>query len=91
MFFRNIFSFQGRHDVCEHAYRNTRAELLARYDELAPVLARHGITLRKDLLEEPGRNLWQHIGLPRSTTKSSPAVLRDLDSLLSRLEEAVGA
>lgn len=90
MFFRNIFSFRGRHDVCEHAYRNTRAELLARYDELGPLLARHGITLRKDVLEETDRKLWDHIGLPKSTTRTSPEVLKDLDSLLSRLEEAVG-
>lgn len=91
MFFRNIFSFRGRHDVCEHAYRNTRAELLARHDELAPLLERHGITLRRDLLEDQDRRLWDHIGLPKTTSKSSPAVIRDLDTLLSRLEETVGA
>ncbi len=91
MFFRNIFSFRSRQEVCEHAYRKTRAELLARFDELAPVLERHGITLRKDLLADRDRSLFDHIGLPKSTTHSSPGVLKDLDSLLSRLEEAVGA
>src|SRR4029078_9664826 len=37
MFFTNIFGFTERRAVCEHAYQATRKNLLARYDELAPV------------------------------------------------------
>lgn len=89
MFFRNIFSFRGRQEVCEHAYQKTRAELLARYDELTPVLARHGIRLRREILQETDRQLWDHVGLPKTSSKTSPAVIKDLDSALAQLEELV--
>jgi len=58
MFFTNIFSFSQRRAVCEHAYRRTRRNLLARREELEPVLARHGLSLRLDVLEDRSRNLW---------------------------------
>jgi len=62
MFFTNIFSFSTRRDVCEHAYDRTRANLYSRRHEIAPILARHGVTLRVDLLEEE-RDLWASVGL----------------------------
>ena len=37
--------------------------LLARYDELAPKMARHGITLRRDVREQ-SRKLWDGVALP---------------------------
>ena len=89
MFFRNIFSFQSRQEVCEHAYRNTRQELLTRYDELEPLLARHGITLNREILEEEDRRLWDHVGLEARLKESSPPVVRSLDSALSQLEGLV--
>lgn len=58
MFFTNIFSFSQRRAVCEHAYRRTRRNLLARREELEPVLARHGLRLRVEVLEDRSRNLW---------------------------------
>jgi predicted acylesterase/phospholipase RssA len=69
MFFTNIFGFSERRAVCEHAYLSTRRYLLARHEELAPVFARHGIVLRRDVLEEE-RHLWDMVGLP---TTSPPA------------------
>ena len=58
MFFTNIFSFSQRRAVCEHAYRRTRRNLLARREELEPTLERHGLRLRIDVLEDRSRNLW---------------------------------
>ena len=52
MFFSNIFSFSERSAVCSHAYESTRRDLLKRYDLLAPIVARHGLTLRRDILED---------------------------------------
>ncbi|MFL6258149.1 MAG: patatin-like phospholipase family protein [Thermoanaerobaculia bacterium] len=87
MFFTNIFSFSERRAVCEHSYNAVRRDLLARYDELAPVFARHGLTLRKDVLEEK-RSLW--IGVFRERREralsSSNPVARRLDDALGRLE-----
>lgn len=52
MFFTNIFSFSQRRAVCEHAYRRTRRNLLARRDELEPILERHGLRLDVEALED---------------------------------------
>lgn len=49
----NTFSYRQRRELAEHAYQQTRALLLARRETLAPTLARHGITLREDLLRAP--------------------------------------
>lgn len=105
MAFTNIFGFSERRAVCEHAYQSTRRWLLANYDQLSPVLARHGVTLLRDALEEE-RDLWQQVGLPRAEHKraappapsppapsrvapSPPAVVHRLDDALTRLERLV--
>ncbi|MCP5425907.1 MAG: patatin-like phospholipase family protein [Gammaproteobacteria bacterium] len=56
MFFANVFSFSNRYWVCEHAYQTIRSDLLERYEDLEPILARHGITLRMDILEDKNRH-----------------------------------
>ena len=90
MFFSNIFSFASRRSVCEHAYQETRRELLRRADEIEPVLARHGITLRREVLEEE-RDLWRGVGLPPGADRRhGNRTLRRLDHLLDRLEAATG-
>ena len=66
MFFSNILSLGDRHRVCELAYAATRADLLRRADELGPLLARFGITLRRDILEDETRTLWGSLGKPES-------------------------
>jgi predicted acylesterase/phospholipase RssA len=88
MFFTNIFGLSERRAVCEYAYEATRRDLLARYDELAPIFARHGVTLRRDVLEET-RNLWEQVKLDRQRHRlaSSPIpTVRLLDDALNRLE-----
>jgi predicted acylesterase/phospholipase RssA len=67
MFFSNILSLGDRHRVCDLAYRATRADLLRRADELEPLFARFGITLRRDILEDEARTLWASLGKPEST------------------------
>lgn len=57
IFFTNVFSYASRQRVCEHAYMRTRRDLAARAAALAPVLARHGITVRHDLLSDHRRKL----------------------------------
>ncbi len=87
MFFTNIFGFSDRQAVCEHAYQATRLELLSRYDSLAPVLARHGLKLRKDILEDKSRKLWKGLGVRSLTRKPKPRV-NDLETI-SRLDRAL--
>jgi len=57
VFFSNVFSFQARRMVCEHAYQMTRRDLLNRYDELQERLARFGIRIRRDILEDEQRTI----------------------------------
>ena len=58
VFFTNVFSYSNRRRVCEHAYQTTRKDLLDRKDELIPILKRHGINLRTDVLEDKSRHYW---------------------------------
>jgi predicted acylesterase/phospholipase RssA len=87
MFFTNIFSFSARKDTCEHAYLSTLANLRSRADELEPILERHGIRLRREVLEDPQPSLWDNVGLPVRGRRS--AMMASLDRTLSRLERAV--
>jgi NTE family protein len=93
MFFTNIFGFAERRAVCEYAYQATRRDLLARFDELAPIFARHGVTLRRDVLEAK-RDLWEQVQLDRDRVKvaTSPnPTVRRLDDALNRLERLLAA
>lgn len=73
MFFTNVFSIHERVTVCEHAYRQTREDLRARRAELEPLLQRHGITLRHDVLDDETREIWDHVGLPPGTRPGATA------------------
>jgi predicted acylesterase/phospholipase RssA len=90
MFFTNIFSFSARRAVCSHAYDRTRADLLARFDDLAPIFARHGLTLRRDVLEDEARELWTGVGIddeaPAPRRGDDLATLDRLSAALDRLE-----
>jgi len=50
MFYTNVFSYSSRNELVEHAYRITRAELLARADELESFLEPFGLNLNRQLL-----------------------------------------
>lgn len=83
MFFTNIFSYAGRRRLCEHAYRRTRAEILARRHELAPMLAHHGIGLNLRVLQDEDLHLVRPSVRSRSmrTTAALDAVARLADGL----------
>lgn len=84
MFFTNIFSYGSRRRLCEHAYQKTRADLLARSHTLAPLLAKHGIGLRLDVLHDKQRTLVSGKPLHR---RSAPPVVRELEEALGGLAE----
>lgn len=86
MFFNNTLSFASRRAICEHAYQVTRRDLLTRYDDLAPLFARHGLRLRRDLLTDTTRDLWVSVGL----VEDRPTHVADnLDRALADLEAFV--
>ena len=97
LFFSNIFSFQNRHDVCEHAYQATRRHLLQRAGEIAPVLDRNGLTLRTDVLmdesrsvfdPEPGEVSSNGTGSPKEVFQETDRVLDRLDAMIDQIQAA---
>jgi predicted acylesterase/phospholipase RssA len=93
MFFTNIFSFSSRKKVAEAAYRATRRDLLRRYDELAPVFHRYGIRLRREVLVDDTRDLWEGVGLEGGSRRDRIAgdlpMTKALARALSSLEQWV--
>lgn len=91
MFYTNVFSYADRRRLSEHAYQKTRADLRRRYDELAPILARHGIRIDAAVLNDKSRTL-----LPAGADDKSNAdrtlegVALQLDRTLSRLQAILG-
>lgn len=64
MFFTRIFSFSSRRTVCRVAYEATRRDLRRRREQIRAALARHGLRLRDDVLDDEGRDLWSGVGVP---------------------------
>jgi len=83
MFFANVFSYSDRRRLCEHAYQQTRADLLRRAGTLRPVLARHGLVLDEAVLRDRSRTLLAR--LP-ADSPSLEATLHTLTETLGRLE-----
>lgn len=89
MFFTSMFKYSNRANVCQHAYQTTRRDLRARADELAPVLAAHGIKLRRRLLEDRGRHFSESLkgrATDRLTGRYRNLTTNRLATTLGRLE-----
>jgi hypothetical protein len=91
MFFTNLFSYSSRRRLCEHAYQKTRHELWERRHDLAPRLARHGISIDVDVLRDESMSLVKSIRRQRDglfdlrsadTTRQLRRTLDDLDRYL---------
>ncbi len=89
MFFRNIFSFRGRRELCQHAYEATLHELRTRQAELTPIFERHGLRLRPEVLADSQRDLWLNVLGETQGERSTLPMVDQLDRLLGRLERIV--
>lgn len=87
MFFSNMFSFSSRQTLCELAYDVTRRDLLRRSRQIAPMLRRHGLKLRLDVLQERRRDFWRGVGV-RSRESGRRASER-LERTIARLESVL--
>lgn len=88
-FLTRIFSVSSRRELCEHAYQQTRQDLLARSQALAPLLARHGLALDHAALTDPSRRLL-HSGPRRPAPRGALArTMRRLDHTLDDLQRAL--
>lgn len=92
MFFTNIFSYDSRRTLTEHAYRATLDDLRTRRDVIEPLLRRHGIRLRDEVLDDPERTLLGGLDPPPPRRLRPIARLsRALDDLEATIEETRGA
>ena len=84
MFFTNIFSYSSRQRVCAHAFRSTLHDLRGRRETLGPLLARHGLRLRAEVLDDPAITVAHGLGPRRRRTEATARLERALDALQSR-------
>ena len=94
MFFANIFSYAHREQLCDAAYRSTRRNLLARRALLAPLLARHGVRLNLERLNDARRSIAGALDDPRPLLTQPRGVAqaaRDLSHTLDHLEAWLAA
>ncbi len=86
LFFKNVFRYADRKRLAEHAYQRTRRDLLAQADGLESILARHGIRLRRDLLEDRSRTFAAAVG---ERSRRAQPVTGTLHQTLDRLESSL--
>jgi len=88
LFFKNVFRYADRKRLAEHAYQRTRRDLLAQADRLEPILARHGVRLRRDVLEDRSRSFGRAV---RERARRMQPVTGSLHRALDRLESSLHA
>lgn len=86
LFFTNVFSYAERERLSEHAYQTIRAQLLKRYDELKPMLARHGVSLNYQVLTDTTRTLCRRMNDEPRCNKKLVQSTTALGDTLERLE-----
>ena len=85
LYLANTFSYAKRRHLAEHAYQQTRQMLRSRKTGLSAKLARHGISLNHDLLDDPKR----HLSAPApSRTRVGQAIVQ-LQEVMDDLGETI--
>jgi len=85
MFFTNVFSYSQRKRLAEHAYQSTREDLRSKREQIGPLLARHGLALRDDVLDDRARTLAAGLRRPHGRTLATAT----LDGALAELGDAL--
>jgi NTE family protein len=88
LFFKNVFSYADRKRLAEHAYRCTRRDLRAGARPVGRMLARHGLRLRREVLDDDSRSFEAAV---RERQQRMNPVTGPLHRVLDRLESAVRA
>lgn len=88
LFFTNVFSYNSRNALCEHAFQVTRADLRQRAESLEPMLAEYGMSLNAERLEDPDRCIYDSIN---HDLDGHASVGRSLATTLDDLEEVLHA
>ena len=85
LFTANTFSYRQRREMAEHAYQQTRQMLRERQAELAPKLARHGVSLDLASLHNPDLKLVNEPSVAAQTVFG-----RQLHTTLDDLQRQLG-
>lgn len=87
LFFTNMFSYSSRSELAEHAYQNTRRELLAKADDLEKFLAPYDLAPDRAALEEERTLKTSLAKEPPYLAPLGNSLARNLDRLDRILEE----
>jgi predicted acylesterase/phospholipase RssA len=71
LYLANTFSYSQRRHLAEHAYQQTRQLLRSRKTGLSATLARHGISLNHEALDDPRRHL---CAPPKAASRTGRAI-----------------
>jgi predicted acylesterase/phospholipase RssA len=88
LFFANTFSYRQRRELAEHAYQQTRQMLRERRAQLAPKLAKHGVRIDSDVLDDRARRLLRPLRSANATAQRLHATLDELQTRLQALQPA---
>lgn len=83
LFLANTFSYRDRKALAEHAYQHTRLWLRKNATPLEGTFARHGIVLKRKVLNDPHRVLIAQSARPTSVTQALHQCLDDLERALN--------
>lgn len=86
LFLANTFSYRQRREMAEHAYQQTRALLRQRRTTLGAQLARHGVRLNNDALDDERRHLLKALPTPTRVGRSLARLHDNLDDLQHALD-----
>ena len=85
LYLANTFSYAQRRQLAEHAYQQTRQMLRSRKTGLSEKLARHGISLNHEVLDDPKRHL---SAPPKAPTRIGRAIAT-LQEVMDDLSDTV--
>jgi hypothetical protein len=85
LYLANTFSYAQRKHLAEHAYQQTRQLLRSRKTSLSAKLARHGIRLNHDALDDHKR----HLSAPKKSPTRLGRAIQNLQEVMDDLGEVV--
>jgi predicted acylesterase/phospholipase RssA len=86
MFLTSVFSYSSRHNICEHAFQTTLRDLRSKAKHLAPMLAKHGLRLKQEVLDDPSITLLDGINPTYRRTATTAQLWNNLDDIEHRLK-----
>ena len=86
LYLANTFSYRQRRKLAEHAYQTTRAMLRSRQTTLSAQLARHGVGLRLDVLNDLRRKLVAETPAPTRLGRAIRSLEETMEDLSHVLE-----